>query len=467
MVIKSYFTKSNTLINNSLINTARNPIAELFYGGTSSSFQYSRFIFSFDENRLRSLYTGGTWPDLTKLTHTLKMWNVGLLNPATLNGTYAGMSRTSSFDLILFTLNQVFDSGVGGYDYSLNNYNYGSPDVSYNPSNWTYAQTAVPWVNGSGVYSGSSSGITIGTMHFDQGNENLSIDVTNYVNGVITGNTNYGLGLAFSSLYEQLAAINTQYVGFFNENTQTAFQPYIESIYNNPISDDRNQFYLDKPNNLYLYVNLNGQPTNLDTIPTVTVNDVNGNVFSSYTSTTAVTHVTKGVYSIPILVKSSSAYTDCQMWNDTWSGLSINGISRPAVTLDFVLKDSREYYQLGNGSELPQHYGFSCSGIKREEQIVKGDVRRVEISAREVYTVNRRSLIDLLEYRLYINEGPSQITIIDWQQINKAYNSNYFILDTDSLLPNKYYLDLKVRSNNEVNTVENVISFSIVSLSKT
>jgi hypothetical protein len=44
-------------------------------------------------------------------------------------------------------------------------------------------------------------------------------------------------------------------------------------------------------------------------------------------------------------------------------------------------------------------------------------------------------------------------------------NTNYFLIDTQSLIPNTYYLDIKVESNLEVNTVKEVISFDIVSQS--
>jgi hypothetical protein len=46
-----------------------------------------------------------------------------------------------------------------------------------------------------------------------------------------------------------------------------------------------------------------------------------------------------------------------------------------------------------------------------------------------------------------------------------ANNANYFLLDTQSLLPGTYYLDVKVASNLEVTTTKEVISFDIVSQS--
>ena len=45
MVVRTYFDRNNTILYNSEINTGKNPVTELYYGGDS----YSRFIFHFNE----------------------------------------------------------------------------------------------------------------------------------------------------------------------------------------------------------------------------------------------------------------------------------------------------------------------------------------------------------------------------------------------------------------------------------
>jgi hypothetical protein len=460
MVIRTYFDKNNTLIRNTLTNTARNPIVELYYGGDSSSLEFSRYIFHFDETTLRDLYSGGTFPDITKMTHTLKMTNTGLFDTDLLNTTASnGMSRTCSFDLIAFTINQVWDEGTG-YDYRLPVLITGTTDFATVPSNWSYSQTLIPWTN-SGVYSGSPTGITIATQHFDLGNENLEMDITNAVNAIITGDTNYGFGIAFPHDYELTSSDGLNYVGFFSKFTQTFYEPYIETTYSEKIKDDRGKFYLDKPNKLYLYVNLGNMPTNLDTIPSVIVYDQNGVQFSSYT-TSDVTHVTKGVYSIDIMVPTTTDYTDCVGFTDLWCNIMINGVSRPDVELDFVLADAGSYYNIGNSDTMPQEYGFSIHGIKMEEKIIRGDIRKVLVSARIPYTVNQKSIIDNLQYRLYVKEGRNELTVIDYEDVERAFTNNYFLLDTASLIPNTYYLDLKVESNYQVTTIKDAVNFDIV-----
>jgi hypothetical protein len=43
-----------------------------------------------------------------------------------------------------------------------------------------------------------------------------------------------------------------------------------------------------------------------------------------------------------------------------------------------------------------------------------------------------------------------------------ANNHYYFLLDTASLIPNTYYLDVLVTSNLEVTTLKGVLQFDIV-----
>lgn len=466
MVVKTYFDKNNTIILNSFTNTGRNPVTELYYGGEGTNNQYTRFLCFFDLNRLKSYYTGDTFPDITKLTHRLKMTNTGSLDKALLGqdtNTCINKERSTSFDLILFPITQFWEEGIG-YDYEDCAYVAGQTALNVTPASWFSASTLSAWTQ-AGTYTGATSGITIATQHFSLGNENLDMNITNYVNGILTGNTNNGLVLAYQQAYERLETDAYQYVGFFTRHTQSIYEPYVESIYSEHITDDRHDFYLDKQNELYLYVNLGGTPTNLDTMPSVVVTDSEGDVFSAYTPS-AVTHVTKGVYSINIIVPTNNNNTPNLMFNDTWSGITINGINRPSIMLDFALKDSLSWYNIGDNSYLPKKVGIVASGIQRGERVKRGDIRKVIIQTKIPYTVNQEQKVDNVEYRLYVKEGRNDLTIIDYQPVEMANNHNYFLLDTLSFLPNTYYVDIKVTSNLEVSTLAEVLYFDITSLSE-
>jgi hypothetical protein len=167
------------------------------------------------------------------------------------------------------------------------------------------------------------------------------------------------------------------------------------------------------------------------------------------------------VYSIDIKVPSS--YGDCVMFNDVWTGITINGVNRANISLDFVLKDSLEYYNIGDASSLPKKVAVSVTGIQNNEKIKRGDIRKVMVSARIPYTVEQSQLIDDIKYRLYVTEGKPEFTVIDFQPIEKTNNHYYFLLDTDSLIPNTYYLDILVTSNLETTTLKGVLQFDIIS----
>ena len=55
MVIRTYFDKNNTIVNNQTVNTGLNPVTELFYGGSTGMEKFSRFLFHFNEARLKDL----------------------------------------------------------------------------------------------------------------------------------------------------------------------------------------------------------------------------------------------------------------------------------------------------------------------------------------------------------------------------------------------------------------------------
>lgn len=460
MIFKSYFDKNNTIIEDQYTNTGLNPITELVYGGLNSgntSNTFSRFLFHFDLTKLISQYNEGNLGDLSQVTHKVRMYNSQAFE-ADLKGkmTFDNKRRASSFDLVMWKLNQNWDEG-NGYDYYcytiLNELTCTNYKETF--SNWYFGQNMSTWT----VFG--TSGITIATQHFDHGNENLEMDITSTINDILTGGSqNYGFAIAYSPEFEQKETIELNYVGFFTRHTQTYFEPFLETNYESYILDDRNLFFTDKLNRLYLYTNLGNNPVNLDHNPSVTILDNDGNVFLSVPSS-GVTRQFKGVYYVEFSVPST-AFTDCFTFQDIWSNISINGSSRPNVTLEFALKKSEEWFNFGENDEEPKQYGFSMSGIKREEKIKRGDIRKILVSARIPYTVDRKQVIDGLKYRLYVKQGTAEINVIDWDDVNRTNNQNYFLLDTSWMIPNTYYLDLKLYSNQEVRDYSEIMKFYIV-----
>jgi len=491
---KSYLSKNNTIIYNSTTNTGLNPVTELFFGRADNVLStpgYSRFIFDIDLSQLQQKISDGVVYTGSPMTHKLKMTNTIMFNYELLNTTTSdNRRRATAFDLSVFDIpklnytgsSQTWNEGVG-YDYydnntqntsnsSLTSRNYRDNDKSYSnrPSNW-YGRDLINNWSTPGIYNNDNSGTgtTInysgltqrGLQHFEFGNENLEIDISTVINSLLTGNTTTtGWVLSFSPQLENLTGLTENYsVGFFTRHTQTFYEPYLETTYDDLILDDRTAFFENKVNKLYLYSYINGTPTNFDFNPKVNIEDSNGDLIPSLTGLTTVRR-TEGVYecTVPALTGYS---TPCQ-FSDIWSGVTVNGVSLGNITNDIILRPASEYYQIGPLAKDPVLYGFEFSGIKQDEKILNTDTRKVVVTIKQAYTSNVIYPNFKAYYRLYVKEGTTEVIVQDWTRINQTPNEYYFIFDTKDKIPNEYYVDIKVLTSGEVDTYKRQLKFQIV-----
>jgi|TARA_R110000822_G_scaffold67703_5_gene164704 hypothetical protein len=488
---KSYFSKNNTIVAKDAVNTGRNPITEISYGkepirscrytGISDDTcggrtghtahnmgRFSRFIFDLNLDDTLSKVNSGciNLSGGTGTTHTLKMTNTSFFDKALLNDKLVdGTRRASSFTLLLFKISgSSWDEGVG-YDYQQHGGTFEPEfDETYGqrPSNWYSATTLTPWVN-EGVYTNTNNSTftVVNSQTFDQGDENISMDMTNEINDRLSGgtpNTGITYGIAYTGVLENLSGLSESYsVGFFTRHTQTFYEPYLETKYDDYISDDRERFYLNKTNRLFLYTNTLGIPTNLDSLPQVTAYDCDDAVFSSMTAT----NLTCGVYYVEFAV-TGSTYGTPSIFTDIWSSLTIGGNQLGNITNEFTLLNADDYYQLGPEDQTPKDYAYSVDGIKMDEKITAGETRKVFVSVRVPYTVSQTVVIDELKYRLYVRQGNTEVETHSWSKVNRTYNHNYFLLNTDDMIPNEYFIDIKATSNQKVNIYKRVTKFQVV-----
>ena len=105
---RSYFSKNNTIVYNDYVNTARNPIIDLYFGTnnyTPSKPGFSRFIFDLDlSNLIEKINSKVISTNCTNsMTHTLTMTNTIRFDPDSVNSLNSdSRKRASSFDLVLF-----------------------------------------------------------------------------------------------------------------------------------------------------------------------------------------------------------------------------------------------------------------------------------------------------------------------------------------------------------------------------
>lgn len=116
--------------------------------------------------------------------------------------------------MVVFQIPEYWDEGVG-FDYEDSGYDYttGNNTFDIRPSNWFMRTTLNSWT-AEGIYSNNP--VIVAEQNFDNGDEDLHADITDYVNDILTGNTtNYGLGVAFDPLYEDLTSEVDQSVSVF------------------------------------------------------------------------------------------------------------------------------------------------------------------------------------------------------------------------------------------------------------
>lgn len=459
---RNYFSKSNTLISSNLTNNSQNPVTEISYGSLQE--RITRFIFDIDLSELIDKINKGFIVPNSGMTHTLHMTNtISYAQQYLGKKSYSeSIERASSFDLDVFNINEDWDEG-SGYDFIFGDIVY--PNIVTQASNWKYRKTDVPWTISGGSYQ---SGVTeiIGTQRFEKGSESLDIDITDYVNqrlgfSGVTGytGTSFGLGVKFPDEYEDLITEFTQAVAFHAKNTNTWYEPYVETVVDDTIKDDRNYFYLDKDNVLYLYVNVGGIEQNID-VSSVNIYDYEDNLVDTL-SGDSIINVSKGTYKIGLNI-SSEDYPDAVLFRDEWN-LSING-RETQHNGEFYLISQNKYYTFDQSNRINfENYFFYFWGISEKENITAGNVRKVQLTIKELYA-NQNNFLPLdIEYRVFTTVGSKyEIDVIPFTSVDRTSAGYEFNLDTSWLIPQDYKLQIRLKNGNYYENKQ-TLSFTVVS----
>lgn len=463
MITHTFIDKCNTIHHASHENYGRNPVAELNYGN-----DISRFLLHFDISKLKALVSDGTYPIRESLRHVIKMTNCGSVGKSTFDDMMVGVDATSkkravSFKVIALKVPIEWHDGVG-FDGSNEYWVTGEASVSYSASNWFNATTSTEWEH-KGVYTtkfiedeyekfmNNEDSAVVGEQTFEYGNENLSIDITGYVNKLIDGDeVNNGVCIMFAPENEEINITPTQYVGFFTNHTNTCFKPYLETRYNEEICDDRTRFYLNKENRLYLYCNIGGELCSLDELPVCTIDGI------QY----PVVHQSKGVYYASVKLDKSK-YEPDTILTDIWSNIKLHGDYIEDVELDFVAKSDKMYFNIGDTVHKPHSLSVSLSGINDNEKIFRTDRRMVKVKFTVPYTKDYSDEVSCARYRIMVKDGNRYVEVIPWDSIALIAGMNHFFINTDELSPERYYVDIEVGFNNEKRLFKNELEFTVIS----
>lgn len=474
MIRHFFLDKTNTISTNSERNMGLNPILGIGYGCG-----IMRGLIHFDLSEIKNLIDDKTFANIDKLTFTLKMTNCFSLDNISIDKTlFKGVDkngkRASSFDLMLCKLPIHFDAGRG-FDSISDLWEHNNSSFINSGSNWYCCKSGMLW-NGQlrtinvtksegGIWNNDElwveykkflkgeESIIVGTQHFDYGFEHLSIDITRYVLDCLSTSydSNYGLCLMFTPNLEDIKTDDMQCVNFFTDNTNSFFHPYVEAKYEEYIEDDRSSFTIGTYNKLYLYVMDDGMPINLDEIPNC---EISGKKYE-------VKQSSKGIYYAIIPPYDINTHSNSIEY-DTWSNIKINGVVFDDVEMEFVTKSSDNKFSIGHSSENKNNLVPSLYGINDWEKVCIGDVRKIVVDFRKKYSTDKKVLMKNGEYRLYIKDGNREIDVIEFQPIEKAFLENFFILHTSDLIPNDYFIDIKVKTGNETFFFKESLRFTVV-----
>ena len=494
---RSYFSKNNTILVSSFTNTGKSPYTELYFGSANdvvSPVGYSRYLFDLDLTSLLEKFSSGVistgCTSFSGITHKLIMTNTSAFDKSLINDSmWDGRQRATSFDLNLIRIPktsgstgdpQTWDGGVGSDFYDIKNttnYTNGlltpialptNKSYSQRPSNW-YQRTTISGWSEYGIYSNINTGLTpfssmtiVDTQHFGVGNEDIEFDMTDEINSILSGGTTDSTGwiISFPPELELITGLTQNYaVGFFARDTQTFYEPYLETTYDDLIEDNRNTFYKNRENKLYLYSYIDGDFANLDTNPSVILVDSSDNIIQGPITSCL---KTKGIYEVTFTaITSPSVVTNCTLY-DVWTGITYNGVTLDNITNQVVLQSYTKSIQLSPESQDPILYGFDYYGIKQDEKILNTDVRKVGVIVKKAYSTNETLKKVNVYYRIYVREGQTEVQVQDWTKVNRSYNQYYFMFDTRDKIPNEYYIDLKVYSDGSADTYKKQIKFQIV-----
>lgn len=485
MIRHFFLDKTNSIIEGSLQNVGINPVLRVGYGNT-----IMRGLLHFDTCAIKELIEDKTFADTKKLTFNLKMSNCfGIDGIPYEKELFTNLNdkveRAASFDLILVEMPCEWDEGRG-FDFISDFWIKNNRSYTIEGSNWYFAESGILWpyeeglidLNGPnlnwaertvnafgakggvfpfdfikdeyGKYLNGEESVVVGSQHFDFGNENLSIDITKYVFNAIEKDTNYGLMLMFAPTYEMITNSIEQYVGFVTDKTNTFFHPYVEAVYDNYVEDDRESFTLNKKNKLYLYVSDEGEMKNLDEMPICTFEGKDMEV----------EQVTKGVYCIEV---DGKGYTPDSICYDTWENIVLDGVELDRIELETAINASSRKIKIGTSSEIKNDLVPSLYGINDDEKLGRGEIREVTVDFRQKYNTDKKELIDGGEFRIYVKDGNREIDVIPYHKIERAYLNNFFMVYTEDLIPNEYFVDVKVNVGRERKFYKRVLRFTVVS----
>jgi hypothetical protein len=431
---------TNQILNNDLDTTAtgsnhgRSPALNVFAQRqtlVSASSDLGRTLIQFDLTEL----SGKIYSDLlipsSSVTYLLKMFNMRHDDTV-----------PTSYDLFAYPLSRSWDEGTG-----IDDDNHTDDGVV----NWQQPISTADWVaTGSDFLNTLDYGS--GSQHFDRGDENLEVDISDLVINWLTGGLgNNGVVIKLGSAEEDSA---TDYYRKVFHGRETKFIdriPHIEARWEKILKDHRNNFAYDQDSNLYLYNFVRGELANLSEPVIVKIRDNLKQVSASFSQELTASRADVGVYSASFNVMLTESFS--ASWNDVWfsgSKAYMTGTFRPLVLTSSQVDPYDEFTV--NVTNLKRVYD------SREEARITVNVRKRDWVTHlgSIHTASLATTNEYVEKMYYsIIDDETGETIIPFGTGSVAYtqtsynkDGNYFNLWMNNFVPGfKYRLKFLIDIN--------------------
>ena len=261
---------------------------------TGAQVEAARILIEFDSSGIKADYDAETVP--SGASYYLRLHNAK--HPLTLPKNY---------QLEVYPLSKTFTEGHG-----LDMENYSDEATA----NWIYASDSETW-SAAGATGASDTGSILGRVAFQDGDEDLLLDITSHVYGWRDATSNHkGLLITFptSSLDETRSYYTKK---FFARGTQYFYKkPSVEARWDDTVLDDRGRVFKistrlsnsDNTNNIYMYNWVNGALQNIDGNPQVVLklySDVTRSTeLSGSTNIGTITSGSTGIYKAEVRIQT-------------------------------------------------------------------------------------------------------------------------------------------------------------------
>lgn len=446
MIFRSYFKKQATLIRNSYTNSSRNPVIELSYGGTTNSATtyVSRYVLNVDLDELKSKITSNTINQSTVQSHILKIKNCISLNDGYIGVDFITSKRASGFDLAFIKLDEAFDEGTG-YDYIYNDNQYREVELNKSSANWYNRRNPQITWSQTGAFTGTTYDLSASTIltsqRFEIGNEDIEVDITDYVNGILfSGNVNNGICIAYSANTETLTSVTKNVVTFFSKYTQTFFEPFLETTYDDRVNDDLCCMNFDVENDFYFV-----SQSSISDMLKFEIIDSNDDII--YTTTTGFTQLNNSNYKINYTV-DSEIYQDKEIFTYRWYYVQNSKYKILEKQFNISKIDLNDGTSMTYGTEV----FINVLGIKQNEIITKkvGLKRLIFKPKRLIETRILKNIIGDIEFRIYVNQGKNQIDVIPFTKASKVNDEYFTEIDFSWFISHDYTIEIRGLDKNGV-----------------